>query len=199
MATDKKKFKNKESDKKMGKSRKSTETSSLSNESTGTGNISSEEKLSRSKAEIDQKNSEFEPDRESRRTGPTTGGYGDQHDPKRYREPQNNQFDEDRDHSGTWDQNRYRNPGNQQNENRDRDSERPYGEESYRLGERGEDRSYKGNEYGSPYKGDYEPGNRNRNEDQDREANRGSGRYDKERHLRNEPTERERGDRDREW
>lgn len=65
--------------------------------STGTDVTSGKEgTTSRSKAETDQKNPEFESEREPRRTGPTTGGYGDQHDPERYREPQSNQFDRDR-------------------------------------------------------------------------------------------------------
>lgn len=66
----------------------------------------------------------------------------------------------------------------------------PYGEESYNR-ERGEERHYRGNEYGSPYE-------RERNAPENRQSNRGS-RYDRERHLRNERMERERGDRDREW
>ncbi|MGK7391416.1 MAG: hypothetical protein ACNS60_13755 [Candidatus Cyclobacteriaceae bacterium M2_1C_046] len=274
MATEKEKTKNK-------KTTTSKTNRNIGESSTGTDTSGKEGTVSRSKAETDQKNPQFESERESRRTGPSTGGYGDQHDPKRYEEPQNHQFDRDRERTGYWNEERFSDYDrgfregaeyaarryNQENWNRERrgnwgqegnmgyeneprysrysgyertepgyggsrsypynnygdadrgtnrsypsmqsgygdrnpyrfdvrdefESERgrsrPYGEESYNR-DRGEERHYKGNEYGSPYERDrYE----------NRQPNRGTSRYDRERHLKNEPMERERGDRDREW
>lgn len=103
MDTEKEKTKNKKT---------SSKTNKNIGEFTGTDTSGKEGVVSRSKAETDMKNPEFESGREGREerdseTGPSTGGYGDQHDRKRTRESQRDQFDHDRDSAGYGNRNRY--------------------------------------------------------------------------------------------
>lgn len=128
-----------------------------------------------------------------------------------------NEYDRDRDRAREmWNEGDRNRPAETWNEyDRNRGSNRPYGEDY-----RGEQRGYRGNEYGNPYDrdrnesggrsdsfdrnsdrgGEYRrEGDSNFNRDREPGFGRERNRYEQSRGLRNTRAERERGDRDREW